>query len=828
MAQTDPWAVVDVKPAGPVPTAPKHEPKTPQHDPWAVVETKPVESAGPPKPDMSDTMAVPNPKGMAAPGNLPIWNRPVVQNADGTHSSEYSTSFEQDGKEVLVPTVVNGKFLTPDGKKPKEGSPEEKAMFKAAWQHYLKTGQHLGKFDNSADADAYAGVLHSRGAKPQAEVSPDLKIHPEATVEAWKPTWAQRIRQSLTQSQPFHTLETFAPSVASALHVTPTDVSGTPEYYEHKSELLAGEPLTQGIFRKDAADKPGVWEKRATGVATGVAGLTTPDMILLQMIPVGDLLGLGGGLSKMVLPRMVTAGFGASMVKGFIDQWKERQKAKDAGDENAVHEIEGQMSVTALMTVLLGHSATRDLSETFTKHANANVLDENAQTVYGAKYSELNDKQKSNVVYNVAADADPITKAKLKKETKRLVEVQRKAGLSLEELSKTAESKQQEYEQRADAAKKFVQQVLIRHQREQAYRADMAAREAEARQAEAARQKAIDRAAAEATSQEQRRGYPVEESRTAENLPVTGLRKTTEREPGQRYEPEPGEPAIPVTDRRAAPDLPLEPKPEVLAAERKVQELAEDRMGQSFSTLPLSRQMVAARWMERFQPEAWAAFQGTPAHQTYTAHVEMAGMADAALKHYMDRNATGESQTLAPNADVHTGMARLILDRTDVNAVLKADPATARDLNEHAEKSMGKSFDSLAPEDRKAALSEYLRDKPEKLQAFLTPDLADRIASGQHIDLANMEAELIDKQQVHMLMEERDRIRQDMEEGLSRKLVTEERSKREKELSDTLYSALTGREPTLENVHAVSSRSHAGGLRPGPGRGQWTRRPVPD
>jgi hypothetical protein len=104
------------------------------------------------------------PKGMVEEGNLPVWNRPTVQNGDGSHSSEYSTSFEQDGKEVLVPTVVDGKFLTPDGKKPKPGSPEEKAMFKKAWQNYLDTGQNLGKFDGVKSADAYANTLHNRGS----------------------------------------------------------------------------------------------------------------------------------------------------------------------------------------------------------------------------------------------------------------------------------------------------------------------------------------------------------------------------------------------------------------------------------------------------------------------------------------------------------------------------------------------------------------------------------------------------------------------------------------------------------------------------------------
>jgi hypothetical protein len=104
------------------------------------------------------------PQGIVEEGNLPIWNRPTVQNSDGKHSTEYSTSMEEDGKEVLVPTVVNGKFLTPDGKKPKEGSPEEKAMFKSAWQHYKDTGENLGKFKSAKDANAYADTLHNRGS----------------------------------------------------------------------------------------------------------------------------------------------------------------------------------------------------------------------------------------------------------------------------------------------------------------------------------------------------------------------------------------------------------------------------------------------------------------------------------------------------------------------------------------------------------------------------------------------------------------------------------------------------------------------------------------
>ena len=125
------------------------------------------------------------PKGMVEPGNIDLNNRPVVQNADGSHSTEFSTSFGTDKGEVLVPTVVNGKFLTPDGKKPPEGSPEEKAMFKAAQDHYGQTGEHMGIFDTPESADAYANAVHNRqdqqyGQPPTAQQTTEGKPQPPA------------------------------------------------------------------------------------------------------------------------------------------------------------------------------------------------------------------------------------------------------------------------------------------------------------------------------------------------------------------------------------------------------------------------------------------------------------------------------------------------------------------------------------------------------------------------------------------------------------------------------------------------------------------------
>lgn len=84
-------------------------------------------------------------KGMVKPGNIDLTKRPVVHNADGTISTVRSISIEDDnGKTILIPTVVGNKVVSN----------------KEAIEHYRKTGEQLGTFDNEKDANAYAESLH--------------------------------------------------------------------------------------------------------------------------------------------------------------------------------------------------------------------------------------------------------------------------------------------------------------------------------------------------------------------------------------------------------------------------------------------------------------------------------------------------------------------------------------------------------------------------------------------------------------------------------------------------------------------------------------------
>lgn len=85
--------------------------------------------------------------GQFGKGNIDLNNRSIQVHKNGKdYSSLESMSFEENGQEVLIPTVVNGKLLSDD----------------AAIAHYRKTGQHLGKFASPEEASAYALQLERR------------------------------------------------------------------------------------------------------------------------------------------------------------------------------------------------------------------------------------------------------------------------------------------------------------------------------------------------------------------------------------------------------------------------------------------------------------------------------------------------------------------------------------------------------------------------------------------------------------------------------------------------------------------------------------------
>lgn len=97
----------------------------------------------------SATPVTPASIGQYGRGNIDLYNRPQFIQPDGSISTVNSMSFNDNGKEVLIPTIAydrNGK--------PYQMTDDE------AIQRYRQTGEYLGKFDTVEEADAYAQALH--------------------------------------------------------------------------------------------------------------------------------------------------------------------------------------------------------------------------------------------------------------------------------------------------------------------------------------------------------------------------------------------------------------------------------------------------------------------------------------------------------------------------------------------------------------------------------------------------------------------------------------------------------------------------------------------
>lgn len=78
---------------------------------------------------------------------------PKVKNADGSESNVVTKSFNIDGKETLLPTMVGGQRLT-----------DQQAI-----DNFKKTGKHFGQFATPEEADAAASKLEASMQQPLAQ-----------------------------------------------------------------------------------------------------------------------------------------------------------------------------------------------------------------------------------------------------------------------------------------------------------------------------------------------------------------------------------------------------------------------------------------------------------------------------------------------------------------------------------------------------------------------------------------------------------------------------------------------------------------------------------
>lgn len=113
--------------------------------------------------------------GMIQKGNVDVNHRPSITNEDGSHSSIFSMtvpvdqngdvwkgSYESAPRYALVPSIANGRFLTPNGKIPVKGDSKGlEALEKKSTDYYDKTREHLGIFASEKAANDYAEKTHA-------------------------------------------------------------------------------------------------------------------------------------------------------------------------------------------------------------------------------------------------------------------------------------------------------------------------------------------------------------------------------------------------------------------------------------------------------------------------------------------------------------------------------------------------------------------------------------------------------------------------------------------------------------------------------------------
>lgn len=97
--------------------------------------------------------------GIARAGNIDLRNRPQHKNADGSISTVRSISINEDGKEILIPTI------RPDGTPMSD---------REAIDYYHQTGQNLGVFDSVEAANRAAEAIHNSEAARISTQSPSL------------------------------------------------------------------------------------------------------------------------------------------------------------------------------------------------------------------------------------------------------------------------------------------------------------------------------------------------------------------------------------------------------------------------------------------------------------------------------------------------------------------------------------------------------------------------------------------------------------------------------------------------------------------------------
>jgi hypothetical protein len=148
------------------------------------------------------------PNGLLEKGNIDLSKRPVVRNPDGSISTVRSMSFNDKGREILIPTVAA------DGSRILSNQ--------EAIQQYRQTGQHLGIFSDPQAATNYAIQLHEQQAKQYASPTPSPTPTATPIVMAYPYDTDEEKRRTNATSRLYSPQTTMAPGPAPPVPPPPT------------------------------------------------------------------------------------------------------------------------------------------------------------------------------------------------------------------------------------------------------------------------------------------------------------------------------------------------------------------------------------------------------------------------------------------------------------------------------------------------------------------------------------------------------------------------------------------------------------------------------